>query len=129
MALLQIAKTKGMRAMGEQWAAGMVHPDHRKTQVFEDILCMLERSNPEQFAAQINALLGRPNAALQLPSIQCPALVLCGREDLWSPPAQHQAIADGIRGSVFEVVEHCGHMSTMEQPEAVNQAMRRWLLG
>ncbi len=127
MALLQIARTQGMRAMGRQWAAGMVHPDHRAAPVFEAILQMLERSNPEQFAGQIQALLGRPDAAPQLGNIRCPTLVLCGREDLWSPPQHHQAMADRIAGAVLEVIEHCGHMSTMEQPEAVNQALRRWL--
>jgi pimeloyl-ACP methyl ester carboxylesterase len=62
-----------------------------------------------------------------LPQIRCPTLIACGREDLWSPLERHQAMAALIPGSELVVIEHCGHMSTMEQPAAVTAAMRRWL--
>jgi len=35
--------------------------------------------------------------------------------------------AAGIRGARIEVIEDCGHLSTLEQPAAVNAALRRWL--
>lgn len=127
MALLELAKAQGMRVMGAQWARGMVHESVLGTALFEHILDMLERSSVAQFEAQITALLGRPDAAALLPSITCPTLVLTGREDWWSPPEQHALIAAAIAGAQLTVVEHCGHMSTMEQPDAVNAAMQRWL--
>ena len=52
---------------------------------------------------------------------------LCGREDVWSNPARHQHLHARIAGSTLVIVERCGHMSTMEQPEAVSQALRQWL--
>jgi pimeloyl-ACP methyl ester carboxylesterase len=63
-----------------------------------------------------------------LQKIQVPTLVLCGELDAWSPPAQHQAIADCIsaRPAVVSIAD-CGHMAMQEQPEAVAQAMRQWL--
>jgi len=127
MALLEIARTQGMRAMGRQWARGMVHPSQLDTPLFESILDMIERSNPQQFAAQINALLTRPDAAPLLPTIQCPTLVLCGRDDAWSPPAQHEAMQAAIPNASLCIVEHCGHMCTMEQPQALNDALAVWL--
>jgi pimeloyl-ACP methyl ester carboxylesterase len=129
MGLLQIAERRGMRAMAEQWAKPMLHPAHHATPVFEAVLDMLSRSSAEQYAAQINALLNRPDAAPVLPTITCPTLVLTGREDLWSPPAQHEGMAAAIAGSVLCIVEQCGHMSTLEQPQAVTAALERWLLG
>jgi len=36
-------------------------------------------------------------------------------------------MAEGIRGASLVVVDDCGHMSTMERPEAVNAALRTWL--
>ena len=83
----------------------------------------------QQYAAQINALLNRPDAAPVLPTITCPTLVLTGREDLWSPPEQHERMAAAIEGAELCIVEQCGHMSTMEQPDAVTAAFGRWLLG
>lgn len=127
MALLALARSRGMRALGEQWARGMVHPDRLDTPVFESILDMLERSNPEQFAAQITALLNRPDAAPLLPAIQCPTLVLCGADDAWSPPPQHQAMHAAMTSSRLCLVDRCGHMSTMERPAEVSAAMADWL--
>jgi len=127
MALLELARTQGMRAMGRQWARGMVHPSRLDTPLFESILDMIERSNPDQFAAQINALLTRPDAASLLPTIQCPTLVLCGREDAWSPPAQHEAMQAAIPNASLNIIEHCGHMCTMEQPQALNDALAAWM--
>jgi pimeloyl-ACP methyl ester carboxylesterase len=127
MELLDKARTLGMRAMGEQWARGMVHPDRHDLPVFETILQMIERSSPAQFAAQINALLNRPDAAPVLGTIRCPTLLLCGREDLWSTPAQHEAMLKLIPHARLTVVEHCGHMCTMEQPQALTEALSSWL--
>ncbi len=57
----------------------MIHEARLKDRrLVESILQMFERRTPEQFAAQIRALLGRPDATPLLPMISCPALVLCG---------------------------------------------------
>jgi pimeloyl-ACP methyl ester carboxylesterase len=129
LALLAQSREHGMRAMGREWARGMVHPDRLDTPLFDAILDMIERSDPAQFEAQITALLGRPDARPLLPQIPCPTLLLCGREDGWSPPQRHAEMQPLIAGSVLEIVEHSGHMSTMEQPAAVNAALARWLEG
>ena len=127
MALLAVAQAQGMRAMGQQWLRGMVHPNVVDTPLYEDMLAMLARSSPAQFAAQIQALLDRPNAAPQLPAVSCPTLVLTGRQDAWSPPEQHEAMAQAITGAQLCIVEECGHMSTLEQAGAVNAALAGWL--
>lgn len=116
-----------MRAMAEVWARPMVHPARHGTPLYEAVLDMLARSTPAQYAAQIQALIGRPDAGPLLPTITCPTLVLTGREDLWSPPEQHERMAAAIPGAELCIVEHCAHMSTMEQPEAVVGAFARWL--
>jgi len=126
-ALLAIARTQGLRAMAREWAQGMVHPSRLGTPLFEAVLDMFERSSVEAFAAQIEALLARRDAGPLLSGIAVPTLLLCGREDGWSPPARHEVMHAHIPGSTLRVIERCGHMSTMEQPEAVNAALRDWL--
>jgi uncharacterized protein (TIGR02246 family) len=126
-ALLDNARRLGMRAMGRQWARGMVHPAVIDTPVFDAILDMIERKTPEVFAAQIRALLARPDASAQLLAIDCPTLVLCGREDGWSPLSQHLQMAAIIRGARLRIIEESGHMSTLEQPQAVTAALVEWL--
>lgn len=126
LALLATARRDGMRAMAREWAVGMVHPSRHGTPVFEAVLDMLARSTPDIFAAQINALLKRPDCSDLLPTIRCHTLLLCGREDAWSPPSRHEHMYHAIAGSRLVIVEHCGHMSTMEQPEAVSRALADW---
>ena len=128
MALVQLARDKGMRVMGQRWLPGMVHSDVIGSALFESVLEMLECSSPAQFAAQIHALLTRPDAAPGLSAITCPTLVLTGEQDVWSPPAQHAAMAQVIAGAQLCIVPNSGHMSTLEQPEAVASAMGQWLL-
>jgi len=127
MGLLQIAERQGMRAMAAQWAKPMVHPAQQGGAAFAGLLDMMERSSPEQYAAQINALLNRPDAQPLLATIACKTLVLTGRQDLWSPPEQHAQMAAAIAGATLCIVEDCAHMSTLEQPAAVNAAFERWL--
>jgi pimeloyl-ACP methyl ester carboxylesterase len=127
--LLALARKSGMRAVGERWLAiPMVHPARLKERTLvESILRMIERRTPAQFAAQINALLKRPDAAALLPMIACPALVLCGADDAWSPLSTHRVMAQLIPHSTLVSVPDCGHMSTMERPDPVSAALRTWL--
>ncbi len=127
MSLLATARRDGMRTMAREWALGMVHPSRHDTPLFEAVLDMFERKTPDIFAAQINALLTRPDCGDLLGHIPCPTLLLCGRDDAWSPPARHEFMQQRIAGSRLVIVETCGHMSTMEQPEAVSRALSEWL--
>jgi pimeloyl-ACP methyl ester carboxylesterase len=128
-ALLEIAKTKGMRAMAAVWSEKMVRPERLSdSRLMNAILDMMERKTATMFEAQIKALLERPDATPLLGQIACPAMVLCGRQDTWSVLAQHEEMARRIPGSKLVVIGDCGHMSTMERPEAVSSAMRDWLI-
>ncbi len=126
--LLDIAVSRGMRAMGREWVQGMVSPERLgDAALIESILAMLERKTPVIFAAQIRALLGRPGAESVLRAIRCPTLILCGRLDAWSPLARHEDMARMAQGAQLVVIEDSGHMVTLERPEQVNAALTSWL--
>ena len=129
MALLAIAREQGVRAMASEWARGMVAPQRLgDAALIEDILAMFARKSADIFERQLRALIQRPDATAVLERVQVPTLVLCGELDAWSPPAQHQAIADCIPARpAIVAVPGGGHMVMQEQPEAVLQAMRQWL--
>ena len=126
-ALLKRARDEGMRAMGRQWARGMVHPSRVDSPLFERILDMIERSTPAIFEAQIEALLRRPDAAGVFAALACPVLLACGRQDGWSPLARHEQMRALRPASDLVVIEDSGHMTTMERPAAVTQALADWL--
>jgi pimeloyl-ACP methyl ester carboxylesterase len=75
----------------------------------------------------VNALLTRPDFRPLLPRILRPTLVVCGREDTWSSIAQHEEIARAILGADLKIIESCGHMAPVEQPERVTELLRKWM--
>ena len=66
---------------------------HSDTQLMTRLRDMAGRMTPEIHERQLRALLGRPDAWPQLAEVECPVLVAVGRQDGWSPLAQHQAMA------------------------------------
>jgi pimeloyl-ACP methyl ester carboxylesterase len=127
--LLETARRDGMRAMATEWVQGMVHPKRlAEADLVESILDMFEAKTPEIYAAQTRALINRPDAGPVMRTIRCPTLVLCGHEDAWSPVQRHLEMVAAIPGSTFVDIPECGHMCTMERPEAVSAAMRTWFL-
>jgi pimeloyl-ACP methyl ester carboxylesterase len=128
LALLDIARQKGTRVMGEEWVKGMIHPNRLKdSTLIKSILDMFARKSADIFEAQQNALLTRPDAGMLMSQIHCPTLILCGREDGWSTPEWHESMAREIGGAKLAVLDDCGHMSTMERPAEVSAALREWL--
>jgi pimeloyl-ACP methyl ester carboxylesterase len=128
MALVELARSSGMRTMGTKWVQGMVHPERLADRALVDaILDMIERKDVATFLAQQRALLDRPDASDLLREIRCPTLVMCGRDDAWSPLSRHEAMARMIPRSELAVIDRSGHMSTMERPHDVSSALIDWL--
>lgn len=127
--LIDLALQKGMQELARAWGMPMVHPDrHQDTAFMQALFDMVESNTVESYQKQIHALLSRPDARPFLTKAPKGSLVLCGREDNWAPPSQHEAIAQALPDKPKVVlIEHSGHMSTMEQPQAVTRAMREWL--
>jgi pimeloyl-ACP methyl ester carboxylesterase len=117
-----------MGALAKAWLPPMLSPRGAgDAALFQRLTEMVERADADLFRRQINALLTRPDAGPTLPRIECPTCVIVGREDGWSPVEQHRALADRIPGATLEIVEDCGHMSLVEQPEVINAALLKWL--
>ena len=81
------------------------------------------------FVRQQKAIISRPDSRPSLPQIRCPTLVLTGENDDLTTPELAREIAGGIPGAKLTIVPDCGHLSTIEQPEAVNAALADWLSG
>ena len=70
----------------------------------------------------------RPDRREVLRTVHAPALVLCGEQDQVTPPTWSEEMAGLLPGEVERVIlPHSGHLSTLEQPAAVAEAVARWL--
>lgn len=91
------------------------------------IFSMAQDCGPKVFENQSIALRDRQDSCTTLSTIDCPTLLLCGAEDQLCPPAYHHYMANEIPAAQLIVLKQCGHLSTLEQPQRVTQAMRGWL--
>jgi pimeloyl-ACP methyl ester carboxylesterase len=126
--LVDLAYAEGMGALAERWLPPMLHVDRVEDQaLLAPLKEMVMRATPEQHQRQIQALLNRPDLRPRLPDIACPTLIMVGRQDRWSPLAQHEEMAALIPRAELVVIEDSGHMTLLEQPEQVSHALLRWL--
>jgi pimeloyl-ACP methyl ester carboxylesterase len=63
----------------------------------------------------------------KLGKISCPALVLCGEDDMLTPPKYAHYLQDSIPGASLSIIPEAGHMVMVEQPELVNRAIAEFL--
>jgi pimeloyl-ACP methyl ester carboxylesterase len=59
--------------------------------------------------------------------IKKPALIICGNDDLLTPPKYSEYLHKQIEGSQLVKIEDAGHMATLEKPDQVNKAIREWI--
>jgi pimeloyl-ACP methyl ester carboxylesterase len=104
-----------------------LHPDHRGEAFRRIVDQMATDVGVEGFIRQQRAIMSRPDSRPMLSGIKCPTLVLVGDADQATPPELSKEIAGGVAGAKLVVVKDCGHLSTIEQPDAVNSAMIDWL--
>jgi len=104
-----------------------VHPDHNNETFQGVIRTMAQETGAEAFVRQTKAIKAREDSRPLLAQIACPTLVLVGDNDVLTPPELSKEIAAGVRGSKLVVVPDCGHLSTIEKPDAVNRALTEWL--
>lgn len=126
--LIDIARRGGFSKLPRQMLGGQVHPAHAKDpEIARTVLAMAERIGPEAFIRQQTAILGRPDSRPGLAAIAVPTLVAGGRQDAITPPGTVKEIADGIPGARLVIVEEAGHLTPLEQPQAVSALLRYWL--
>lgn len=126
-ALRDLGRARGMAALVDAWLPPMIAPSRPRDGLYDSLHAMCVDAGLARFEAQIAALLARPEVESLLPTIACPTLIAVGREDRWSPPVQHEAIAALMPGARLVVVEAAGHMLPTEDSVAFNAAISQWL--
>ncbi len=81
----------------------------------------------DTYINQQTANLTRPDGRQALKHIRCPTVIICGRQDVLTPPSVHEEMQSLIPGAALHIIEDCGHLAPMERPEQVTAILRNWL--
>ncbi len=118
----------GIDALIPELAPRWMHPAQATRPDLVKLMAEMARSIGAR--GQLNqqrAMMGRPDSHADLARITVPTLVMCGRQDPVTPVPDHEAMAAMVPGARLEIIENCGHLSTIEQPDAVNRLLIDWL--
>ena len=128
LADIEKVRSGSIDALIPELPARWLHPGHRDDATLVALMADMARNIGAR--GQMNqqaAMLARPDSLPDLERVRVPTLVACGREDPVTPVQDHEAIAVRINGARLAIVERCGHLSTIEQPDAVTRVLARWL--
>jgi pimeloyl-ACP methyl ester carboxylesterase len=88
---------------------------------------MMLEVGAEAFARQSQAVMGRADSRALLPTITCPTLLVCGRDDKVTPPRLSEEMAAAVPGAVLELLDQVGHLAPIEAPDRLTHLMTTWL--
>jgi pimeloyl-ACP methyl ester carboxylesterase len=126
--LIALADRGEFKAVSPRLLPLFVHEDRlADPRLIGEITAMAESVGKDAFLRQQKAIMGRPDSRPGLPKIGCPTLVICGRQDALTPIELREEIAGLMPGADLVLIDDCGHLATMERPDAVNAALRAWL--
>ncbi len=100
--------------------------EERKDQV-EKIKKIILSTSPKTVAAALVALAERWESCSGLNSISVPALILCGKEDIITPPERAEFLHQNIKNSKIQIIDGAGHMSNIEQSNVFNKHIEDFL--
>jgi pimeloyl-ACP methyl ester carboxylesterase len=126
--LITMAESGRLDEVTDMLTKFYLHRNRHSDEVLKGVVrAMAADTGPQAFVRQERAIISRPDSRPLLANIACPALVLVGDGDELTPLALAEEIAAGISGSRLVIVPDCGHLSTIERPDAVNAALEEWL--
>lgn len=91
-----------------------------KTEEVAFVREMILKSSPKSLCNTLVALSDRNQTCTRLSDIKVPVLILVGKEDIITPPAEGQFMHEKIKASSLKIIESAGHLSNIENSEEFN---------
>jgi 3-oxoadipate enol-lactonase len=126
---IDAVKNDGLTSIGESVISRWFTPEfivNHNTEV-RGWTTMLTRTSKEGYVASCEAIR-QADLREAARTIKTPSLVLCGDQDLSTPPSLNQELASDL-GCAFELIPNAGHLPCLEQPEIMRQKILAFLEG
>lgn len=124
----------GLRILGPRFLVPAVMPimfgrttRRSRRELYEDYYQRFLNVRVKSVCRGIDAITGRDDIVSRLGEINVPTLVVVGEEDEALPPWKARRIADGIPGAQLVVIPQAGHLSVIENPGPVTDAVTRFV--
>ena len=127
-ATIASVRDKGTRALAMAMIAHQLTEATRTGErlLAEEVRAMMLKQSKAGVLGALAAMRDRPDRRDLLKELKAPALAIVGEKDAVTPPAAAQVIADLARCEA-KVIPGAAHLSPMERPEDVNEALLGWL--
>jgi pimeloyl-ACP methyl ester carboxylesterase len=116
---------EGVPAFVERQLSALLSP--KASQTVREEVRSIALQRPESICAGLKALRDRPDRQGELAAISCPTLVLVGKQDGISPPAEVATMAAAIPGARLVEIGDAGHLSNLENPTAFIAAIANFI--
>jgi pimeloyl-ACP methyl ester carboxylesterase len=122
---IEAVEARGYPAIVARLAPALLHSDSQID--LARVQPMLLRAGPARFVSEQRAAMNRPDARPALAALQIPVLVIGAEGDRIVSPARSVEIATAVTGATLVMLTASGHLSPMEEPARVADALRLWL--
>jgi pimeloyl-ACP methyl ester carboxylesterase len=118
----QIEKN-GLTAFSEAFIKNVFCKDslEEKKELVERIKNITLSTSVSTVTGTLAALAQRNETCTTLTDISVPVLIICGKEDVITPPAQSEFLHRNINNSTLQIIDKAGHLSNLEQPAEFNK--------
>lgn len=127
--MIETVREKGPGAVADEMMPKLLgETSHReRPDVASKVRAMIEGNSRDAIAGAVEAMLNRPDSRPLLSQITIPTLVVCGEEDVLTPPSDSEALRDGIADSRLVQIPRAGHLASIEAPEEFSFALNAFL--
>ena len=127
--MIETARTGGSKPIAATMLPKMITAESQKNrpQLAQQVNAIMEACPPQTIEYALAAMRDRDDYRDCLPSVAEPTLIIVGDNDPITPPAVAESMHKAIPHSRLSIIKGAAHLSTMEQPEQVNQALRQFL--
>jgi pimeloyl-ACP methyl ester carboxylesterase len=127
--MLTLVREKGPAAVADEMIPKLLGDETRRTrpEIAEQVRGLILASSAEAIANAVTALMMRADSTPLLETIHVPTLIVVGEQDTITPPALSEQMYKAIKGSEYAAIPNAGHLANLEQPDAFNVALARFL--
>ncbi len=126
---IKLVKNEGVERFSEGFLKAVFAPESFETKhnIINEIKRIVISNSPLGVCGALLAMAGRTDTTDALSKIKIPTLILVGERDLITPPSAAKSMNDRIPNSQLHLVDNAAHMSSLENPNAFNSHLARFL--